>query len=170
VLVLYIVETLIVISVAVFIKTVFGMNFESFHFGSNEPIVFILLFILTWQLVLSVWGLIYILFWTYEFVCDMFYIQPYGERTRLMKWKWMNEWMNSSVIGVTTILSIWSSLQQCQNLLLKCDYKNISFLNESATLSLFFGSSTFLYKYTFCVKEITKIKKKNWKYYTTIID
>jgi hypothetical protein len=24
----------------------------------------------------------------YEFVCDMFYIQPYGERIGSMKWKW----------------------------------------------------------------------------------
>jgi hypothetical protein len=47
VLVLYVVEALLVISVAVYIKTVFGMNFESFYFGSNETIVFILLCILT---------------------------------------------------------------------------------------------------------------------------
>jgi hypothetical protein len=46
VLILYVVETLLDISVAVYIKTVFGMNFETF-FGSNETIVFILLCILT---------------------------------------------------------------------------------------------------------------------------
>jgi hypothetical protein len=47
VLILYVLETLLVISVAVLIKTIFGMNFESFYFGSNEPIVFIPVCVLT---------------------------------------------------------------------------------------------------------------------------
>jgi hypothetical protein len=59
----------------------------------------------------------------YEFVCDMFYIQPYGERIRSMKWKWMNErqeyehflclmlWIGSNSFS-TYVIQIWFEFQK----------------------------------------------------------